>query len=50
MMVIDQDMDDRISAEELSSYAKKKHLPFEDDVIIEMFREASSGRGIVHEK
>eukprot|EP00347_Sterkiella_histriomuscorum_P011430 403372486 len=48
--VMDQDMDERISIDELSVYSKKKYLPFDDDTIVEMFKEASSGRGIVHEK
>ena len=43
-------MDDRISIEELYEYSKKKYLPFTEDNIVEMFKEASSGRGIVHDK
>lgn len=43
-------MDDRISIEELNIYVKTRYLPFDDDVIVEMFKEASKGRGIIHEK
>jgi hypothetical protein len=37
MQAVDEDMDERISIEELSHYAKKKFLPFEDDTIVQMF-------------
>jgi Ca2+-binding EF-hand superfamily protein len=47
---VDQDMDDRISIEELNLYVKTNYLPFDEDVIVEMFKEASKGRGIIHEK
>ena len=43
-------MDDRISIEELHAYSQKKYLPFTEDNIVEMFKEASCGRGIIHEK
>ena len=31
---MDEDMDERISIEELSRYSKKKYLPFDDDIIV----------------
>jgi hypothetical protein len=43
-------MDERVSIEELSNYTKRKFLPFDDNMIVEMFKEASAGRGIVHDK
>lgn len=42
-------MDDRLSIGELSDYCKSKFLPFTDEQITDMFRDASSGRGIVHD-
>ncbi len=50
LVAVDQDMDEKVSIEELSIYAKQKHLPFEDNTIVDMFREASQGRAIVHAK
>jgi hypothetical protein len=38
---VDLNKDDRISIEELSQYSKKKYLPFAEDTIVEMFKEAS---------
>ena len=46
---IDQDFDDRITQEELQSYIKRKELPIEDSVVVEMFAEAIKGRGFVNE-
>jgi hypothetical protein len=34
-------MDDRISIEELNSYIVKNYLPFGEDIVVEMFKEAS---------
>lgn len=41
LAAVDLDMDEKASVEELSEYAKQKHLPFGDNTIVEMFREAS---------
>jgi len=46
---LDQDLDDRVSIEELNAYILKHRLPFDEDVVVEMFKEASRGRGITHE-
>ena len=43
-------MDDRISIEELAGYVEKKKIPFSEDTVVDMFKEASSGRAIVHQK
>jgi hypothetical protein len=47
--VLDVDQDDRVSIEELNNYIKKNYLPFTEDIVVEMFKDASAGRGIVHE-
>ena len=47
---IDLDYDDRLSAEEIGSYCKKMFLPFTQDEVRMIFEEATSGRGIIHEK
>ena len=46
---IDQDFDDRITAEEMLNYIKLKELPIEESVVTEMFNEAIKGRGFVNE-
>lgn len=43
-------MDERLSIKELTEYCKKMFLPFEDSIIKDMFKEATSGRGIIHIK
>ena len=43
-------MDDRVSIEELNTYILKNFLPFTEDIVVELFKEASQGRGIIHEK
>jgi len=50
MVAVDLDQDERISIDEIAQYTKKRFLPFNDDTIIDMFKEASQGRSIVHEK
>lgn len=50
VLAVDLDMDDRVSVDELKTYAKSKYLPFEESVIEDMFKEATLGRGVVHEK
>ena len=50
LIAIDQNLDDKVSVEELKAYAQRKYLPFEDHVYEEMFREATTGRGVVHER
>jgi hypothetical protein len=46
---MDIDIDDRLSLNEITDYCKVKFLPFTDDEIYDLFRDAASGRGIVHE-
>lgn len=41
MAVVDLDMDDKIDIRELVEYAKKTFLPFGEDIVQEMFREAT---------
>jgi len=38
-LTIDQDLDDRISAEEILNYMHKCHLTIEDEVAQELFNE-----------
>lgn len=46
---MDVDMDDRISIEELGNYVQSSGVPITPDIVMAMFREASSQRGIIHE-
>ena len=48
-MAIDVDLDDRVSLEELHGYVKLSGVPLEEDVVDEMFLEASKNRQIIHE-
>ena len=34
-------MDDRVSIEELNDYIQKHFLPFSEEVVVEMFKEAT---------
>jgi hypothetical protein len=47
---MDENMDDRIGIDEIQKYAKVNNLPFDDDLIVDMFYEATRGRGVVHER
>lgn len=47
--IMDADMDDRVSIEELKNYVQVSGVPIQEDVVMEMFMESTSGRGIVHE-
>ena len=48
-MAIDVDLDDRVSIDELHGYVKLSGVPLEEDVVDEMFLEASKNRAIIHE-
>lgn len=43
-------MDERVSIKELEVYVEKHHLPFQSDVVKDMFKEASKGRGVAHKE
>lgn len=46
---MDVDMDDKVSLGELSRYVEASGVPITPDIVMAMFREASSQRGIIHE-
>lgn len=48
-MAIDVDLDDRVSIDELHGYVKLSGVPLEEDVVDEMFLEASKNRAIIHD-
>lgn len=48
--VIDTTMDDRISMEEILMYTERLQLPFDQDLVSQMFSEATSGRGSASRK
>ena len=45
----DQDVDDRITLEELHGYAEHHRLPLEPHIIDEMFHEITKQRAVIHE-
>lgn len=45
----DQDYDDRISINELARYSEKHRLPFDLEIIKEMFEDATKGRSVTTE-
>lgn len=45
---MDTDQDECVSIEELKNYIQKHRVPFEDDLIVDMFAEAVSKRAYVH--
>ena len=45
----DQDVDDRITLEELHNYAVNHRLPLESHIIDEMFHEITKQRAVIHE-
>lgn len=49
-LTIDQDIDDRISAEEIRNYIRKIKLTIEDTVADELFHEWADRRVVVHAK
>ena len=49
-LTIDQDIDDRISADEIRNYIKKVKLTIEDTVADELFHECADRRVVVHAK
>ena len=46
---MDQDLDDRISMQELFNYVQLSGVPIPEEVVVEMFHEAASQRQIIHE-
>jgi hypothetical protein len=46
---MDMDMDDRISLQELINYVQLSGVPIPFDIVLDIFREASSQRFIIHE-
>lgn len=48
-MVMDADMDDKISYQELTDYIKRTEVAIEPEIIDEMYKEACSKRPITHE-
>lgn len=49
-LTIDQDLDDRISANEIRQYMKKVKLSLEDDIAEAMVKEITDRRSVVHQK
>ena len=45
---MDLDCDEAVSIEELKAFIQKHRVPFEDDLIVDMFAEAVSKRPYVH--
>ena len=49
-LLMDQDMDDRISREELHEYVGKSGVPIPEEVVDRMFDDAVAHRAVVHEE
>ena len=49
-LTIDQDLDDRISVQEIKRYMKKVKLSLEDDIADALFKEITDRRSVVHER
>ena len=47
---LDTDMDDRVSIEELATFVEQQQIPFSEENVVEMFKEATRGRAIIHDK
>ncbi len=47
-MAMDVDLDECVSIEELKMFIQKHRVPFEDDLIVDMFAEAVSKRAYTH--
>lgn len=47
---LDQDMDDRVSVEEIRNYIRKMKLTLEDEVADQMFNEIAQRRAVIHER
>ena len=49
-LLMDQDMDDKISMTELLAYVRTSEIPIEEDIVYAMFQDASKNRAIIHEQ
>lgn len=47
---LDLDLDDRVSIEEIANFVKLHQIPFTDQNIVDMFKEATWGRRIIHDR
>lgn len=46
---MDVDLDDRISLHELAHYVTQTQVPIDNQIVIEMYQDATKGRGVVHD-
>lgn len=47
---LDDNADDRVSLEELVDFVHERKIPFKDEEIVEMFKDAVKGRGVIRER
>lgn len=49
-LAMDQDLDDKVSMDELKNYIRQHEINIEDNIIEDMFRDAASVRRVVNDK
>ena len=48
--LMDNDMDDKVSIDELMDYVEQSGVPIPQEIVYQMFREAASKRNVVHQE
>ena len=48
--LMDNDMDDKVSIDELMDYVEQSGVPIPQEIVYQMFRDAASKRNVVHQE